>query len=383
MDKKKLINLIKKQENTKLDFKQTLDLAIESGRKELAKDISAIANSRGGRGYIVIGVEDKSKRLVGIEEGNSFTEEQIQQIISSRCEPPIPISFEILDIDKKKIGVITIYDSNQKPYQLRENGAFYIRRGSTTDTMRKEELISAFEESMSFNVELCPMIKSNIEALNLDLIYKYFRRKGIDAKKDNILSLMESASIINKDKETGEFKATLGGLLVFSEVNSIYIPHNMIRVVNKINSKFEEVTIIQGNLISMIDESEEVIRSILPQEYPCNAIIEGIKNAVLYRDYGDFYEEIEITLSYNSTVITSPGSLIKEVRGRENSNYSKRNMWIYEKLITLDDKKRFLQSGRGFGRMKKAFKGKGKVQFINSTYTNIFKVVYPGVNAFK
>ena len=43
-----------------------MDILIESGKKELAKDICAIANSRGGRGYIVIGVEDKTKRIIGI-----------------------------------------------------------------------------------------------------------------------------------------------------------------------------------------------------------------------------------------------------------------------------------------------------------------------------
>lgn len=32
---------------------------------------------------------------------------------------------------------------------------------------------------------------------------------------------------------------------------------------------------------------------------------------------------------------------------------SKRNMWLYEKLITLDDNKRFLNDGLGFYRIKK------------------------------
>ena len=55
--------LLKREEGTKLDFKVKMDIVIESGKKELAKDICAIANSHGGRGYIVIGVEDKTKGL--------------------------------------------------------------------------------------------------------------------------------------------------------------------------------------------------------------------------------------------------------------------------------------------------------------------------------
>ncbi|MEL7597587.1 MAG: ATP-binding protein, partial [Clostridiaceae bacterium] len=147
MNKKKLASLLKRQEGVKLDFKQEIDLNTESGKKEFAKDICALANSRGGRGYLVIGIEDKTKRVLGVDR-LSFTEEQIQQIVSSRCEPPIPISLEFIDYENKKVAVITVYQSSQKPYQFRENGAFYIRRGSTTDTMRKQELISSFEENM-------------------------------------------------------------------------------------------------------------------------------------------------------------------------------------------------------------------------------------------
>ena len=47
MDIKKLKSLIKRQEGTKLDFKLKLSLQYESGKKELAKDVCAIANSKG------------------------------------------------------------------------------------------------------------------------------------------------------------------------------------------------------------------------------------------------------------------------------------------------------------------------------------------------
>lgn len=42
-----------------------------------------------------------------------FTEEQIQQIISSRIDPPVPVSLEILQYHGKKLAIINIYDSDQ------------------------------------------------------------------------------------------------------------------------------------------------------------------------------------------------------------------------------------------------------------------------------
>lgn len=384
MDKKKILNLIKREEGTKLDFKQKLDLDVDSTRKELAKDICAIANSKGGRGYIIIGIEDKTKNIIGIDNSNAFTEEQIQQIVSSRCEPPIPISVDVLEMEDKKIAIITIYDSDHKPHQFRENGSFYIRRGSTTDTMRKQELISSFQENLNLNIETCAIAKSNINNLNYELVDKYFTSKGICINDDNRISMMENAYIITKDREASQYMVTLGGLLVFCKSNSVYIPQNMVRIVNKVNKDMCEILIISGDLLSMIDESERILKKILPEKYPYEAVFEGVKNAILYRDYSIYYKEIEVIIAENSISVISPGNLIKNSKViAQYDNYFKRNMWLYEKLITLDDKNRFLRSGRGFSIIKKAFKSVGKVIFINSYENDTFKIIYPGIARFK
>lgn len=381
MDKRRLLNLIKRGEGTKVDYKQKIDLETESSRKELAKDICAIANSKGGRGYLIIGIEDKTKNIIGIED-KKYGEEQIQQIVSSRCEPPIPVSLEFIKFDNKELAIINIYDGPQKPYQMRENGAFYVRRGSTTDTMRKEEIISALQESLNLNLEICPIVKSDMNCINMDLVHKYFRLKGIETNDNNIISFAENASIITFDRESNRYMATLGGLLVFSDVNSLYVPHNMIRIINKVNKNFKENIIIQGNLISILDNCEDILKKILPKGYPVNGVFEGVRNAVLYRDYTLYYKEIEIVLNYNSIILVSPGVLMGG-KDLNSSQYLKRNMWIYEKLITLDNKERFVNTGRGFFRMKRYFKGKGRLTFVNSIRDDSFKIIYPGINLFR
>ncbi|KYH34068.1 divergent AAA domain protein [Clostridium tepidiprofundi DSM 19306] len=308
MDKKKLISLIERKEGRKLDFKLKLDFTTESAKREFVKDVCAIANSRGGRGYLIIGVEDKTKRIVGIDE-NDFTEEQIQQIVSTRCDPPIPISLEYIKIKNKIIGVINIYDGRQKPYQIRENGVFYIRRGSTTDVMRKQEIVSVLQENLNLNVEMCPIIRSNIEHLDKELVDFYFNKKGIYVDDDNRMDLMENAGIIIKGSESNNYVATMGGLLVFSKINSLYVPHNMIKIINNINDKFDDVIVVQGDLLKMIDTTKELLYKILPEKYPISPIYEAVKNAVLYRDYTIYNKEIEIMLNYNNISVVSPGIL--------------------------------------------------------------------------
>lgn len=380
MDTKKVSALLKREEGTKLDFKQRIDMLIESGKKELAKDICAIANSRGGRGYLIIGVEDKTKKIIGIDT-SEFKEEQFQQIISSRCEPPIPISIDFVLYQSKSLAIITIYDGGQKPYQLKENGAFYIRRGSTTDTMRKEELISYLQENLSLNMETMPIISSDVNSLDFNIIDKYLQNKGILVNDDNRLGFMDNAGITFIEREYNKRVVTLGGLLVFSSVNSIYIPHNMIKIINKVNNNFEEVIILQGSLLDMLDRVEELFKKIFPPNYPIDAVHEAVKNAILYRDYTIFYKEIEIAINYNSVGVTSPGNLLFSTKINTN-NYLKRNMWVYDKLIALDDRKRFIKSGKGFARMKKAFAKYGKVIFVDSKDDNSFKVIFPGIKNF-
>ncbi|MCB2292862.1 putative DNA binding domain-containing protein [Clostridium algoriphilum] len=377
MDIKKIRMLLKRDEGTKLDFKQKIDALTEGGKKELAKDVSAIANSRGGRGYIIVGVEDKTKRIVGIDD-YQFKEEQIQQIISSRCEPPIPVSIDFVIYQSKKIAIITIYDGGQKPYQLRENGAFCIRRGSTTDTMRKEELISCLQENLSINIETMPIINSDISSLDLNMVNRYLLNKGILVNDENRFGLMDNAGITFIERDYNKRRVTLGGLLVFSHVNSIYLPHNMIKIINKLNNNSDEVIIVQGNLLNMLDRVEEFLKEICPANYPIVAVHEAVKNAILYRDYTIFYKEIEIIVSYNSVSVISPGNLLYSNETNAH-NYLKRNMWIYDKLIALDDRKRFIKSGRGFARMKKAFIKYGKVIFVDSKNDNTFKVIFPGI----
>lgn len=381
MDGKRLTNLIKRPEGPKLDFKQVIDIVTESGRKEIAKDVCAIANSKGGRGYIILGIEDKTKRVMGIGSLD-ITEEQIQQIITSRSEPPIPISLELVEYEGKRLGIINIYDGPQKPYQIRETGAFYIRRGSTNDTMRKEEIIVALQESFSLNSEVFPIVNSSADSINFELVKLYFASKHIEVNEKDKYELMISSSILFADKESGRQMATLAGLLVFSDENFIFFPHNFIRIVNKVEGTEKNDIIIQGNLLSMIDKSEIILKESLPEEYPVEAVFEAVMNAVIYRDYTIWSREIIVVIDNNSVSVISPGAFV-ETQNTVNNNYTKRNMWIYEKLLSMDPKGRLLKSEKGFNKMKKLFKNMGRTLFINNLNENSFKVIFPGINKLK
>ena len=379
MDIQKLQSLINREEGTKLDFKRELHIETSSDKKELAKDVSAIANSRGGRGYIIFGVEDKTKNIVGVNP-DDFIEEKIQQVIVTRCEPPIPISLELVKYKSKYIAALTIYSGDQKPYQVKDSGSFFTRRGSTTDIMRKEELASLLQDTGVLSYELTPVIRAGINCLDLERVKEYAARAGATYKELNN-DIIESLGIIVKDRESNEYHPTAGGLLLFGYNPQLYLPNCSIRVINKINISLKDIEIFTGPVIDMLDKAEEFIKNVINNpEYPVDAVNKALENAVVHRDYFDLYNEISVYLLETTCQVLSPGSLINY----EGSNHgltlpARRNNWLYQRLMLLDTKNRFTQTGMGLKKMRQAFKDYGRVKIFNIPERNLFKVIFPGI----
>ncbi len=372
MDIKKLKLLLNKEEGTKLDFKLKLDLNIESGRKEFAKDVSAIANSKKGRGYILIGIEDKTKKIIGIND-NEIEEEQLQQIVLSRIDPPVPISYEVCEIENVKIGIVTIFTGENAPYQMRENGIFYIRRGSTTDYMRKFELVSFFEEGNILDVEKTPVLNSYIEMLNQEMLKEYFLKQRILFTEENKLFLLNTSGIITRIHADNKYYLTLGGALVFGDYNRLLFPYNCIKI-----SHNDDTFRVYGNLIGMFKEVNSILKDIIKIKYPLEAILNSLENAILYRDYGMYNKEISIVLSNRNIIIESPGLLIKD-DSHTKGYYFNKNLWIYEKFKTLMGDESIYKEFHGFIRIKNAFKYNVKVKFVNDNTNKVFKVILPGL----
>ncbi|WAM31092.1 RNA-binding domain-containing protein [Caldicellulosiruptor naganoensis] len=372
MDKYKLKALLESDEGPKLDFKSKLSLETESEKKELVKDVIAIANSRGGRGYIIFGVEDKTKRIVGINDDN-ITEEKIQQTISSRCDPPVSIKFEIVEYESKKLGILTIYKSSLRPHQMVQNGVFYIRRGSTTDVAKREEIASMFGESGIVNFEMTIIRNANISDFDPDLINLFFKKSGIASEWDNPI-LLESFGIIQRDRENGNFYPTMAGMLVFGKCPERFIPSAYL-----IFEFFDHNRIICGNIYSIIN----AVISDLTSKYPRKnlwALFEAVANALVHRDYYDITRAAAVKISEKFIEIVNPGCLLEGNMvynmGREIIP-RRRNPWIYQKMIVLDEHNLFLRGGKGLRRIKKTYPS---AKIININSQNTFKIILPPID---
>lgn len=379
MDVQKLKQLLSREEGEKLDFKACLKLSTESDRKELVKDVTAIANSKGGRGHIIFGVEDKTKRILGIDK-SEFHEEQIQQIIYNRTDPPVPVQVDFVAYEGKQLAVLTIFKSRHAPHQVIQNGCFYIRRGSTTDYLRRAELASILQENGLLSYETVIRNDVGMDALDMESIRRFFAGLQIAGDKPNAI-LMETFGFIG-DKGNGEYCPTIGGLLLFGRDMPVHMPHSHIRIVQD-----QHVEMRTDNIPGLLDWASARIRELMDdEEYPFAAVEEAIANALVHRDYLDASRGIVIKLSAKSIEITNPGAYFggNRVYGYNKDDFPlRRNPWLYQRLVLVDEKKRFLKYGLGISNIKRAFEGIGKVKFVNLGRSNAFRVVLPRVSGGK
>lgn len=381
MDRQKFYTLLQKPEGTKLDFKARLSLKTDSEKKEMAKDVAAIANSKGGRGYIIFGIEDGTKNILGIEE-NKYTEEQIQQIISQRCDPPVSVKLEAIPVEDKQIAVMTIYKSNQRPHQIRQTGVFYIRRGSTTDIARREEIANMLQESGILQHERIVLNKVELKELDESIIDDYISKTGLNSNNEDYYTLLEGIGIIGRDEDNGGYHPTVGGLLAFGYRPQLFLPHTGIRLIDKCNAN--EIIYFSGPITKMLDEIEKYIcakAAEINEGYPVTALVEAVANAAVHRDYFSVGREIVVLIENSRIEISNPGINFSDDDAAwfaEEYNPFRRNQWLYQRLLILDNKKRFLKTGTGMKRIYDAFKQHGGVKFINNEKRNLFKIVLPG-----
>lgn len=143
---KQLEALIKQiAETTRLDFKREIKLSSDNDKKEFAKDVSAFANTKGG--HIVFGKEDPKEggRILGIRV-ESFNSEQMQQVTSQKCYPPVRFEAELVPFDSKWFVLLTIPESSLKPHEIVGTRVVYVRRGNTTDRATTQEIMQMAEE---------------------------------------------------------------------------------------------------------------------------------------------------------------------------------------------------------------------------------------------
>jgi len=350
MTKEELLELIRNKESSKVEFKED-----NIGPRDLAREMVAFANLEGG--IILIGVSDEGK-ILGTSRKD--IEEWVMNIGRGNCYPSLIPIFERVTIDDKIVGVITI-PKRQATVHRTSDGHYYIRVGSTVHDATPEELSRLFQSAGLLHYDISPVYKASISDLDHERLKYYFSNiLHIDIVEEQMEQLLENINVMTKVDEG--YCLTLAGLLVFGKAQEKFLTQAGIIAAKfpKEDMDYEMIkTEIKGPLVDKYDEQGMVIENgvigqaikfvqsntILSskieggkrvdiQQYPEEAIREGIVNALSHRDYTISYSKIRLFIFQNRIEIHSPGKLPNTVtiEGMKRSAYYTRNPVLYKLL---------------------------------------------------
>ncbi len=168
--KKRIIELIEDaKESDIVDFKR--QYYHEAKKSDLIKDIISFANALiQGDKYIIFGIDDANREIVGIKEKEIPDISDINQFIRMYCDPYIDIDVEEFEIDNKRVGAIIIKGSNlKKPYVVSKDcssggkidlhaGDIYIRKSANNFRALRNDIEDIYRTRLF--VDISPLSKN-------------------------------------------------------------------------------------------------------------------------------------------------------------------------------------------------------------------------------
>ncbi len=168
-------------ENSFYDKKRKININETEGKGKFLKHICALANSNpNNNSYLVIGVEDKDNRVVGVD---FFDDSKIQNLINAYLENPPLVTYENILFphlpNDKVVGLVSIRAQKNKICALRKNiwkyygGMVFFREGSIS-------LPKAFDvELKDINSKIVAAIEKhsqNTIEYTLDGVFEFMRK---------------------------------------------------------------------------------------------------------------------------------------------------------------------------------------------------------------
>lgn len=154
--------LIKSQaeESIHIEFKSGEALGrTDSKKSEIAKDVSAMANSDGG--IIIYGLSENEHIASHITyiDGDKYSKEWLEQVINSKIKRRIPdLTIDVIRIGNKisrSIYVVRIPRSNESPH-MASDGRYYKRHNFECVRMEEYEVRDTFRRTTETRLKLEP-----------------------------------------------------------------------------------------------------------------------------------------------------------------------------------------------------------------------------------
>lgn len=308
-----MIALLQRTESKTLEFKQDL-----SSHEGIVKTLISFANTSGG--VLVIGVEDKTRKVKGVDKPLDM-EERLASIINDCISPRLVPNIEVSPWRKTYLITIEVYPSNNRPHFLTSKGlekGTYIRIGSTNrlaDSIMINELQRITRSEAYDELPMTELTADEIDFTVVDELFSEYRK----IKKSDY----ETLKLITKYQ--GKNVPTNGGVILFGKNREKYFPDAWIQAGRfegedkknildsldihsyPVNAVDEAIRFIQKHLFRSIE-----IKAVKRNEkwsVPDIAIREAVINATAHADYAQRGAPIRIAIFDNRIEIENSGLL--------------------------------------------------------------------------
>lgn len=292
-------------------------IALEKKKpKSWCKSVSAFANGRGGKLIFGVADDDTIVGLANAEEDANIISEQIKERLD-----PIPntsLSFYKSE-DKKKLLILEVFPGEETPYYYVADGSLmaYHRLGNQSVPANSDKLRELVLRGSGRSYDSLKS-KHNFENLaftKLRAVYK--QRTGLDFSDSDY----ESFGLID-----GEANLTNAGALLADESpirhsrvfctrwNGLTMASGVIDAIDDkeysgglINLLQDSVNFVTNNSKKMWKKEKD--RRVEMPDYPERAVLEGIVNALIHRNYLELGSEVHIDMYDDRLEIYSPGGM--------------------------------------------------------------------------
>ena len=308
-----IADILARNEGKTIEFKESSKSLVNVVRTAVA-----FANTAGG--IIVIGIEDKTKKIVGVSNPLQ-EEERIANVISDSIAPLMIPDIEILTYRGKEIIIVNIYHS-AGPFYIKAQGlkkGTLIRFGSTNRVVDAETLKALQDYARNKYFDETPCLEKKISNLDWPMIQSLYK----EVNKKMTPESAESIGLITQynNKEYPSY----GAIILFGSDRLKLFPEAKIRCARFLGN--DRITIldrldIETYLPIALDEALKFIRRNtsmgakigdlrrvdIPQ-YPPIAVRESIINAIVHAEYAIKGIPITIAIFNDRIEITNPGAL--------------------------------------------------------------------------
>ena len=299
-------------------------------RRVLADELAAFANADGG--VLVLGVDDKSRDIVGIPEDRvPEVVTLLRQVCTDSIEPPLHPVIEPLRLPSREgeARPVVRVQVRRSLFVHRSPGGYLLRVGDEKRRMSTDYLARLFQQrsqSRLIRFDEQTVHEAGPDSLSADL-WPRFRTSRTGDARDGLLMKLRMA---RRDQE-GVLRPTVAGVLMASEDPRDWLPNAFIQAVAYRGADIRpagqgrtyqlDAADITGSLDKQVDRACRFVarnmkvaafkglgRVDRPQ-YDMTAVFEALVNAVAHRDYSIYGSKIRLRMFENRIELYSPGSI--------------------------------------------------------------------------